>query len=68
MMAGATPILAITCRCGRSVSAPCPTLADLPSALATFTGWGWDERGFVRCPECIKAPAETAEPAQGRLF
>lgn len=62
------PVLTMTCLCGRFISAPCPTLAYLPPALAMLTGWGWDDRGFVRCPECIKAPAETAALAQGRLF
>ena len=62
------PVLTMTCLCGRFISAPCPTLAYLPSALAMLTGWGWDHRGFVRCPECIKASAVAAEPAQGRLF
>jgi hypothetical protein len=62
------PVLSMTCRCGRSVSAPCPNLHDLPSVLATFVGWSFDERGFVRCPECIKAPAEAVGPAQGRLL
>lgn len=62
------PVLTMTCLCGRSASAPCPMLADMPSALVTFTGWGWDDHGFACCPECIKTPAVAAEPAQGRLF
>lgn len=62
------PVLTMTCLCGRSTSAPCPTLADMPSAVATFTGWGWDDHGFVRCPECIKTPGVADGPAQGRLL
>ena len=45
-------------RCARTASAPCPDLRDLPAAIGRAEGWGFDERGFVRCPECMAAPAE----------
>jgi hypothetical protein len=61
------PVLTMACRrCARTASAPCPDLRDLPAATARLDGWGWDERGFVRCPGCMGA-AEPA-PDQGRLF
>jgi len=71
-MVDAAAFATMTCRRGRSASAPCSDLRDLPAALATLAGWGWDERGFVQCPECRNAPA-TAEapqqaPPQGELL
>lgn len=58
-----TPVLSASCRCGKSVSTPCPTIADIPAAWADgFDSWGHDERGRVRCPTCLEAgdvPAAT---------
>lgn len=66
--------LSMTCLCGRTASAPCPTVADI--LTVRIEGWGNDERGSVRCPECAGAPlparqvesARKVEPAQLRLF
>lgn len=52
-----TAALSITCLCGRTASTPCPTVADIPDTLRQFAGWAFDERGFVRCDECIAAGA-----------
>lgn len=68
-MAGA--FLSVACACGRSASVPCPTVGDIPEAAEQFTGWGYDARGFVCCPECIAAGImiERRQPAvQPDLF
>lgn len=71
-----TPTLGLTCTCGRSRVTPCATLDLILEGVvaATLEGWGYDQRGFVRCPECL--PLVTANPApiavqiavQGVLF
>lgn len=63
-------VLTMACRCGRTASAPCPELRDIPATAEQLTrlGWGWDERGRVRCPECVGADEPAAVPEQGRLF
>jgi hypothetical protein len=67
-MAESHAFATMTCRCGRSASASCPSLAGLPAALATLPGWGWDERGFVRCPECKGTAAAAVPDEQGELL
>lgn len=60
--------LTATCMCGRSSGVPCPTVGDIPAASEAI-GWGYDERGFVRCPECREAGAVVRrEPEQADLF
>lgn len=62
-------LLTMTCKCGRRVSAPCPTLADIPTAQAQMPGWGYDERGFVQCPDCRDGvPVPPEKPMRGDLF
>lgn len=55
-----TPHLTKACACGRTISVECPNVADIPGAAAQMAGWGHDERGFVRCPDCLATPP--AEP------
>ena len=64
-----TAHLSMACECGRSASVPCPTVADIAASLGQFEGWGHDERGFVRCPECIAAGVviERAPAAKDQL-
>ena len=62
--------------CKAVVSTPCPTFGEILEAQSRllFQGWGYDERGFVKCPTCLQSPPETkpaptpAPPAQGSLF
>lgn len=65
-----TPVLGMICGCGRRVSAECPTVAEIGTVFAHFEGWGHDERGFVRCPECLAGGVPVPVPAapQGDLF
>jgi hypothetical protein len=59
------------CGCGRSISIECPTVADIPAAAAQMEGWGDDERGLVRCPQCLAAGSTAPaapEPTQPTLF
>lgn len=58
------PVVGMTCKCGRTVSAPCPTLGDLQAALASIKGWQLDDRGRVRCPSCADAPPRAADQAE----
>lgn len=65
--------LGMACACGRSVSAPCPSVADIPAVQSGFAGWGYDEHGFVRCAECLaggttKRAAASDTARQGELF
>lgn len=54
-----TTVAAKTCVCRRTVTAPCPNLADITAI--DFESWGYDTRGFVRCPTCMECGV-TAEP------
>lgn len=49
------------CACGAVYSAPCATVGDIPAVSAAATGWGYDDRGRVKCPTCLK-PAEDLTP------
>jgi len=69
-----TAYLGMTCLCGRSTAAPCRTISEIPSVLASFVGWSFDERGMVRCPDCLAAdhvgelPKPVASVSQPDLF
>lgn len=41
------------CGCGKAVWAACPNLDGIIAVRSQFAGWGYDERGFVRCPDCL---------------
>lgn len=63
-----TAHLTVTCICGWSTTADCPTVADIPTT--EFEGWGYDERGFARCQACLSGGAVpvTLVAQQGDLF
>jgi len=58
----------MACVCGSRISAPCPSLNDLSSVLATFAGWGWDAQGLARCPKCLGITPTKPAPDQAELF
>jgi hypothetical protein len=60
-----TASLGMRCGCGRDIVAECPTLSDIPAAQQQFIGWGYDERGLVRCPDCLAAGVVEKRPAPG---
>lgn len=57
--------LSMTCLCGRSTSAPCPTVGDIPAVAESFADWGHDKRGMVRCPDCLAA-GDIVQPKPAR--
>lgn len=70
-MSGA--VVSIACSCGRSMSAPCAAVGEIPSVAARFAGWGYDEHGIARCPDCYGGNAAEevighADACQGDLF
>ncbi len=60
--------LSKTCGCGRSISVRCDTLDNLLEAQAQMVGWGFDERGRVRGPQCMAAPPEQRPKPAPDLF
>ena len=48
-----TARLGMTCACLQTVSVECPSLDSAVLDDVAFAGWGYDERGFVRCPDCL---------------
>ncbi len=62
------PYLTATCRCGKSISIECPTVADIPAAQERMAGWGHDDWGRVRCPGCRAggSPAGDGDSGKGQ--
>ncbi len=48
--------------CRREMVVECPTVGDILAAHARFIGWGDDERGGVRCPDCLAGIAAAPSP------
>lgn len=59
-------VLGAQCGCGRRIIIACPTVADIPVVRAAMAGWGYDARGFVRCPDCLGGAALPAGPVAGQ--
>lgn len=51
--------LTAACGCGATVSIECPTVGDIPAARTKMTGWGYDDRGMVKCPKCLPPATES---------
>jgi hypothetical protein len=62
-----TPHLAAACGCGKVISIECPAIADIPAAHAKMVGWGHDERGFVKCPDCLDPDGAVGTGSPKRL-
>lgn len=66
-----TAVLGAACGCGRSIIVSCPTLGEILAARQQMTGWGYDSRGNVRCPDClggVEVTAERPSPGEGQLM
>ena len=61
-----SPKFGMRCGCGRSVWADCPDLGEIVAVRDRFAGWGYDARGFVRCPACLGGEALPAVPVAGQ--
>lgn len=61
--AAATPVLGMNCSCGASTRVGCQTVGEIPQKVGALSadGWGYDARGFVRCPECRHHSVEPSE-------
>jgi len=62
------PHLGAACSCGRPISIPCPTVADIPVAQRQMVGWGLDARGRVKCPDCLAASSPDTPRQRTDLF